>query len=72
MTALTIRLPDDTHQQLKELSRRRGTSVNRLIDEVATLMIAESDAETRFALRAGRGTWRVERGLQWLATVRGR
>ena len=72
MTALTIRLPDDKHQRLKELSRRRGTSVNRLIDEMATLMIAEFDAETRFALRAERGKGRAERGLQLLAKARGR
>ena len=55
MTALTIRLPDDKYQRLKELSRQRGTSVNRLMDEMATLMLAEFDMETRFALRAARG-----------------
>ena len=48
MSALTIRLPDDKYRRLKELSQRRHTSVNRLIDEMATLMLAEFDAETRF------------------------
>jgi predicted transcriptional regulator len=66
MSALTIRLPDDKHQRLKELARRRKTSVNRLIDEMTTLMLAEFDAETRFALRAARGADRSERGLELL------
>lgn len=66
MTALTIRLPDDKHQRLKELSRRRGTSINRLIDEMTTLMLAEFDAETRFALRSERGRGQEARGLALL------
>jgi predicted DNA-binding protein len=66
MTALTIRLPDDKHQRLKELSRRRGTSINRLIDEMTTLMLAEFDAETRFALRSARGQGQEARGLDLL------
>ena len=66
MSALTIRLPDDKYRRLKELSKRRGTSVNRLIDEMATLMLAEFDAETRFALRAERGRGRSERGTELL------
>ena len=66
MTALTIRLPDDKHQRLKELSRRRGTSINRLIDEMTTLMLAEFDAETRFALRAACGKDQTARGLALL------
>jgi predicted transcriptional regulator len=66
MSALTIRLPDDKHERLKELSRRRGTSVNRLIDEMTTLMLAEFDAETRFLLRASRGRGRTARGLALL------
>ena len=66
MSALTIRLPDDKYQRLKELSKRRGTSVNRLIDEMATLLLAEFDAETRFALRTARGKGRHARGLELL------
>lgn len=66
MSALTIRLPDDKYQRLKELSRHRGTSVNRLIDEMTTLMLAEFDLETRFALRAARGAQQQARGLELL------
>ncbi len=71
MSALTIRLPDDKHQRLKELSKRRGTSLNRLIDEMATLMLVEFDAETRFALRATKGQGKNARGLALLRKAAG-
>ncbi len=66
MSALTLRLPDDKHQRLRALAQSRGTTLNRLIDEMTTVMLAEFDAETRFKLRAGRGTRQVERGLALL------
>lgn len=66
MSALTIRMPDEKYQRLKALSRRRRTSVNQLIDEMATLMLAEADAEAHFALRAARGKGKTERGLELL------
>lgn len=66
MSALTIRLEDEKYERLKEIARRRNTSVNRLIDEMATQLLAESDAETRFALRAERGRGKVALGLALL------
>ena len=66
MAALTVRLADDKYQRLKTMAKRRGTPVNRLIDEMATLMLAEFDAETSFELRAARGAGREERGLALL------
>jgi predicted DNA-binding ribbon-helix-helix protein len=66
MSALTIRMPDEKYQRLKALSRRRRTSVNQLIDEMATLLLAEADAETHFQLRAARGIGMQARGLQLL------
>ena len=72
MSALTIRLPDDKYLRLKDLASRRGTSVNRLIDEMATLLIAEFDAEARFMLRAERGRDKSARGLELLAKARRR
>jgi hypothetical protein len=30
-------LPDDKHERLRALAQSRGTSVNRLLDEVTTL-----------------------------------
>jgi len=71
MSALTVRLPDDKHQRLKELARSRHTSLNRLIDEMTTQMLAEFDAETRFLLRAARGKGKAARGLEILAKARG-
>ena len=72
MSALTIRLPDDKYERLKALSKRRRTSVNKLIDEMATLLLAEADAETHFLLRASRGRGKQERGLALLAKAKGR
>ena len=66
MTALTVRLPDDKYRRLKALAQSRGTPLNRLIDEMATLMLAEFDAETRFQLRAKRGTGKTARGMALL------
>ncbi len=60
MSALTLRLPDAKHARLRALAQSRGTSVNRLLDEVTTLLLAEFDAETRFGLRAGRGASKAE------------
>ena len=55
MAALTVRLPDEKHLRLKALAKSRGTPVNRLIEEMTTLMLAEFDQETRFHLRASQG-----------------
>jgi hypothetical protein len=72
MSALTLRLPDDKHNRLKILARQRGTSVNRLMEEMATLMLVEFDAEVRFALRASRGKGKTKRGLMLLDKAVGR
>ena len=63
MSALTLRLPDEKYQRLKEMAHQRGQSVNRLLDEVTTLLLAEFDVETLFMLRAKRGSGKKERGL---------
>lgn len=71
MTALTVRLPDEKHRRLKALAKSRGTPLNRLIDEVTTLMLAEFDSETRFRLRAERGVGKAELGLALLKKATG-
>ena len=63
-SAITLRLPDEKYQCLKERSRRRGISVNRLIDEMTTLMLAEFDLETRFVLRTQRDAGKQVRGSE--------
>ena len=56
MSTLTIRLPDDKHSRLRELARRRSMSINKLMEELATISITEFDAETRFRALAARGS----------------
>ena len=55
MSTLTIRLPDDKHLRLKALADSRKISMNRLVDELATVALANFDARTRFEARASRG-----------------
>jgi predicted transcriptional regulator len=64
MGTLTIRMPDATHERLRQLARARKFSVNKLIEEFSTAALAEFDAETRFLARAARGS--VARGLALL------
>jgi hypothetical protein len=64
MSTLTIRLPDDKHERLKALARANSISVNKLIDELATVALANYDARVRFEMRAARG--RAARGLTLL------
>ena len=45
--------------------------LNRLIDEMTTLMLAEFDAETRFLVRAERGADKTELGLALLEKAAG-
>ncbi|WIM06708.1 MAG: toxin-antitoxin system HicB family antitoxin [Candidatus Nitricoxidivorans perseverans] len=71
MTAITVRLPDEKHRRLKALAKSRGAPLNRLIDEMATLMPAEFDAETRFNVRAARGEGKTARGLELLEKATG-
>jgi len=55
MTTLTIRLPEDKHERLKALAQARKISVNKLIDELATVALANHDAFLRFQTLAERG-----------------
>ncbi len=64
MSTLTIRLSDDKHARLRQLAKHRDISVNKLIEEFATISIAEFDAETRFRALAASGS--VETGLALL------
>ena len=64
MSTLTIRLPADAHGRLKEITRKRGMSMNKLIEELATVAIAHYDAERRCRAIAARGL--VAEGLRIL------
>jgi hypothetical protein len=66
MSALIIRMPADKRERLKQVAKSRNVSVNKLMEEMATLAIAEHDAEMRFRIRAERGRGRADRGLRLL------
>ncbi len=55
MATLTIRLPDDKHQRLKQLAKNRGMSVNKLMEELSTIAVTEFDTYNRFKLMALEG-----------------
>jgi len=69
MATLTLQLPDDKHQRPQALALSRHSTINRLMDEVTTLMLAELDAKTRFKLRSARGAGRAQEGLALLERV---
>jgi len=52
MSTLTIRLPATKHQRLKDFARARGVSLNKLVEEWATVALAQLDAENHYRLRA--------------------
>ena len=64
MATMTIRLPDEKHHRLRLLAQRNGVSLNKLVDEWASMTLAQFDAETRFLARAARGS--AKRGLALL------
>jgi predicted transcriptional regulator len=64
MATLTIRLPDDKHARLRQLAKQRKISLNKLMEELATIALTEFDAESRFRARAARGS--VAEGLRLL------
>ena len=64
MSSLTIRLPDDKRQRLKALAASRHISINKLIDELATIALVEYDAKTRFITRSQKAT--AQNGLELL------
>lgn len=67
MKTLTLRLPDDKHERLRQLARHKDMSMNKLLDELSTAALAEFDAETRFRARAALGS--PEKALRLLARL---
>ena len=64
MATLTIRLPDEKHERLRQLAKQRKMSMNKLMEELSTIALTQFDAETRFRARAARGS--AEAGLRLL------
>ncbi len=69
MVKLTISLSDEKHERLRQLAERRKISMNKLMAELSTIVLVESDAETRFRTRVARGSWKkagpAARGLHY-------
>lgn len=55
MSTVTIRLPDLKHERLKQLAKARKISINKLIEELATVALAAFDAEMHFRALAAQG-----------------
>lgn len=64
MSTLTIRIPEAKHLRLRRLAEGRGLSMNKLIDELATVALAQHDAELRFYATAAKGS--AKRGIELL------
>ena len=64
MAAFMVRISDDKHQRLKQLAKARAMSLNKLMEELSTIALAEFDAETRFKALAAQGN--PERGISLL------
>ena len=55
MSTLTIRIPEAKHERLRRLAESRGVSLNKLVDELATVALAQYDAEVWFRTLAAKG-----------------
>ena len=67
MSTVTLRIATEKHERLRALAALQGVSMNRLLDELATIALAQHDAETRFRARADRGL--PAKGMQVLAKL---
>ena len=64
MATMTILIPDGKHERLRLLAESHGVSLNKMVDEWASMALAQFDAETRFNAKAARGD--PKRGLALL------
>jgi hypothetical protein len=63
MSIMTIRLPDDKHQRLKQLAKSKHLSINKLVEELTTSVLSAHDAEVRFRALALKGNPKKALGL---------
>jgi hypothetical protein len=57
-------MPDSKHERLRLMAETQGVSLNKLVEEWASMALAQFDAEIRFRTRAARGS--AKRGLALL------
>ncbi|MEI8573090.1 ribbon-helix-helix protein, CopG family [Methylomonas sp. BW4-1] len=55
MTTLSIRLPEDMAERLKDIAKVRGISLNKLMFEFSAQALAEDEARQRFMAAQVRG-----------------
>ncbi|MEO5924902.1 MAG: toxin-antitoxin system HicB family antitoxin [Candidatus Solibacter sp.] len=55
MSVLTIRVDDEKHARLRGLAEERGVSLNKLMDELATIALVQHDTQARFRMLAAKG-----------------
>lgn len=67
MTTLSIRLPDEMADRLKNIAQSRNMSLDSLMLEFSSRVVAEEDARQQFLAAQLRG--KRERGLQTLAEL---
>ena len=58
MSTLSVRLPQSLHNQLRELARREGTSINQFISSAVAEKLSALLTEEYLESRAKRGTRR--------------
>jgi predicted transcriptional regulator len=64
MSTLSVRLPDDIAERLKNLANKRNVSVNKLMNELSTRALLEEEARQQFLAAQLRGS--RKRGLKML------
>ena len=52
MSVLTTRLTEEKHERLKQLTKSGNISLNKLMDELSTIALAEFDIFNRYRARA--------------------
>jgi len=72
MRAFIVRLPEEKMTRLKLVAKARKVSVTKLIEEMASILLADFDAETRFELGASRGRGHLARGIALLDKAAGK
>ncbi len=70
MTAITLRIDEEKHHRLKQMAKQRGVTLNRLLDDMTSLMLTEFDLKVRYETRFLRGQGKTERGLELLQKAR--
>lgn len=64
MSVVTLRIPDAKHERLRQLASSRNVSVNRLLDELATIALTQHDMMVQY--EAAKAAGKPARGLELL------